>query len=292
MGDIQSMTGFGKGESQNENFSVTVEIKTVNNRYRDFRFRMSNLFNAQEMSFRKTLEKHFRRGSFDISINYRYLGESRRFDNIDEGKVNAFIEKMKGILAPQGIGLQINPTDFFRHEFVQDEDSRGEELLPLVEKSLKIAIKELEISRLDEGKKLKDVILGFRKDYEQKLEVIKQEASSYEENVKKRLQERFQKLDDSNVSIDEGRFMQEVIYYLEKLDIQEEIERIGIHLQKLDKLLGSEGEIGRQVDFLLQELNRETNTIGSKSGNSNQTDAVVQMKVFLEKIREQALNIE
>ena len=91
MGDIQSMTGFGKGESQNENFSVTVEIKTVNNRYRDFRFRMSNLFNAQEMSFRKTLEKHFRRGSFDISINYRYLGESRRFDNIDEGKVNAFI---------------------------------------------------------------------------------------------------------------------------------------------------------------------------------------------------------
>ena len=114
---------------------------------------------------------------------------------------------------------------------------------------------------------------------------------SYQEQIKDKLLKRFE-TENSNLKIDDSRFHQEVIYYLEKLDIDEEVNRIDIHLNKLDKIFNSTGEVGRQIDFLVQELNRETNTIGSKSASGEISENVIQMKVQLEKIREQALNIE
>ena len=120
---------------------------------------------------------------------------------------------------------------------------------------------------------------------------VKELKGSYQDKVKERLTKRFE-TDASGLNIDEPRFLQEVIYYLEKLDIDEEINRIVIHLEKLEGIFNKDSEVGRQIDFLVQELNRETNTIGSKSGNSDISAHVVQMKVQLEKIREQALNLE
>ncbi len=127
--------------------------------------------------------------------------------------------------------------------------------------------------------------------YDEHYQYICSVADSFQASVEEKLKKRFSEL-SSELNIDEPRFMQEVIYYLEKLDVHEEINRIQAHLEKLDSILSKGGEVGRQIDFLIQELNRETNTIGSKSNLKDISDSVVQMKVQLEKIREQGLNLE
>ncbi len=129
-------------------------------------------------------------------------------------------------------------------------------------------------------------------EFKRHFETVRSLKGSYQDKVKTKLFDRFKNELGSDSNIDEGRFQQEVIYFLEKLDIDEEINRIEIHLKKLTALLSNEEEVGRQIDFLIQELNRETNTIGSKSAESEISESVVQMKVQLEKMREQGLNLQ
>jgi uncharacterized protein (TIGR00255 family) len=134
-------------------------------------------------------------------------------------------------------------------------------------------------------------LLEHLKDYETNLLKVDELKSAYPEMVREKLTAKFQeKLKD--IKIDESRYLQEVVYYLEKLDVDEEINRAKIHIEKLRKVLKTPGEVGRQIDFLMQELGRETNTLGSKSAQSEISTLVVEMKVQLEKIREQALNLE
>lgn len=289
---VYSMTGFGKGEAQGESFTITTEIKTVNNRFKDFKFRMSSLFNSQELDIRSKLENEFRRGSFDISISYKKTEKAAITFQVDPKKVEAYINLMKPVFAKTGTPFTVSPTEFLRSDFSFDEDGeREKEMIPLLQKSLDVAIKALKDSRAQEGDKLVKKLLEHLGDYETRLGKVDQLKSQYPEIMKEKLQQKLkEKLKD--VVIDESRFMQEIVYYLEKLEVDEEINRAKIHLQKLRGVLGSTGEIGRQIDFLLQELGRETNTLGSKSAHPEISSHVVEMKVQLEKIREQALNLE
>jgi uncharacterized protein (TIGR00255 family) len=149
----------------------------------------------------------------------------------------------------------------------------------------------LKISRSGEGEKLVSKLLEHLGVYEACLVEVEKLKNLYPEMIKDKLTQKMsEKLKD--LKVDESRFLQEVIYYLEKLEIEEEITRANIHLGKLKSVLNSSGEIGRQIDFLLQELGRETNTMGSKSAHPDISSNVVEMKVQLEKIREQALNLE
>jgi uncharacterized protein (TIGR00255 family) len=286
------MTGFGKGEAQGQKFTITTEIKTVNNRYKDFKFRMSNLFNPIEMEFKSKLDNDFRRGSFDVSVTYkRSTGNATEFQ-VDATKVEAYLALMKPIFESAKIPLHVSPTDFLRADFYKDEDEGKEkELEPLALKSFEEAIKALKISRSHEGEKLVQKLFEHLAIYESCLGNVEKFKAQYPDMMKDKLSGRLnEKLKD--FKIDESRYLQEVVYYLEKLEIDEEINRARIHLGKLKNVLKSSGEIGRQIDFLLQELGRETNTIGSKSAHPDISSNVVEMKVQLEKIREQALNLE
>ncbi|WPU64775.1 YicC/YloC family endoribonuclease [Peredibacter starrii] len=289
---VYSMTGFGKGEAQGQNYSITTEIKTVNNRFKDFKFRMSSLFNSVELDLRSKLESEFRRGSFDISVTYKRTERAVTEFQVDSKKVEAYLSLMKPVFEKNNVPLQVSPTEFLRSDFYKDEDeSKETELEPLVMASFEDAIKALKISRAGEGKKLVDKLLEHLAIYEAclaKIEAMKQE---FPDMMKEKLTAKLnEKLKD--IKIDESRFLQEVVYYLEKLEIDEEINRARIHVVKLKSVLKSSGEIGRQIDFLLQELGRETNTMGSKSAVPEISTNVVEMKVQLEKIREQALNLE
>lgn len=287
---VYSMTGFGKGEASEGNFSVTTEIKTVNNRFKDFKFRMSSLFNSLELDLRSKLENEFRRGSFDISVTYKKMDKNTEFQ-LDPVKVEAFLTLTKPIFEKVGVSYQVAPTDFLRSDFNREEDTKEQELEPLVRTSFDEAIKALLDSRAHEGKKLVEKLLEHLSNYEVCLGKVEQLKSQYPEMMKDKLTAKLnEKLKD--IKVDESRFLQEVIYYLEKLEIDEEINRAKIHLGKLKTVLNSSGEIGRQIDFLLQELGRETNTMGSKSAHPEISSNVVEMKVQLEKIREQALNLE
>lgn len=288
---VYSMTGFGKGEAQGENYTLTTEIKTVNNRFKDFKFRMSSLFNSTEIEFRSKLEAEFKRGSFDVSVSYKKNEKAQTEFHVDLKKIEAYIDLMKPLYATKGIPFHVSPAEFLRNDFYKEEDSREEEMMPLALASFDKAIHALKTSRNAEGKKLVEVLSGHLDIYEKCLKEITTLKGLYPEIMKEKLQSKFnEKLKD--LKIDESRFMQEIVYYLEKLEIDEEINRANIHLGKLRSVLSSHGEIGRQIDFLLQELGRETNTMGSKSAHPDISSHVVEMKVQLEKIREQALNLE
>ncbi len=289
---VYSMTGFGKGEAQGESFTITTEIKTVNNRFKDFKFRMSSLFNAQELELRSKLDNDFRRGSFDVSVSYKKVDKGEVAFQIDPKKVEAFINLMKPVFAKTGSSFTVSPTEFLRSDFSFDDDGvREKEMMPLLLKSFDSAIKELKDSRAQEGDKLVSKLLEHLAIYEERLANVEKMKGEYPDMMKEKLQAKF-KEKIKEIQVDESRFLQEIVYYLEKLDVDEEITRAKIHLQKLRGVLKSSGEIGRQIDFLLQELGRETNTLGSKSAHQEISSHVVEMKVQLEKIREQALNLE
>ncbi len=289
---VYSMTGFGKGEAQGESFTITTEIKTVNNRFKDFKFRMSTLFNSQELDLRSKLDNDFRRGSFDVSVSYKKVDKGEVSFQIDPKKVEAYINLMKPVFAKTGANFTVSPTEFLRSDFSFDDDGeREKEMMPLLGKSFDAAIKALKESRAIEGAKLVQKLLEHLAIYEERLKNVEKMKGEYPDMMKEKLQAKFkEKIKD--IQVDESRFLQEIVYYLEKLDVDEEITRAKIHLQKLRGTLKSSGEIGRQIDFLLQELGRETNTLGSKSAHQEISSHVVEMKVQLEKIREQALNLE
>jgi uncharacterized protein (TIGR00255 family) len=279
------MTGFGRGECSNEEYRITVEIKSVNNRYKDFRFKMSSLFNSVERDFRTSLLKRFKRGSFDIYINYKKLSKNSKFDDLDMEKIESFLALFSGK------DIKVTPTDFMRSEFYKDEDlSKNVDLLSLGKEALELAAADIQKSRDLEGAKMREVISIHIESYKEHFSKIAPLSKTIESDMRDKLKKKFNEFSD--IKLDEPRFLQEVVYYLEKLDVDEEINRIHAHLSKLDKLISGSGEIGRQIDFLVQELNRETNTIGSKSSQEEISNNVVQMKVQLEKIREQGLNLE
>jgi uncharacterized protein (TIGR00255 family) len=288
--NIYSMTGFGKAEAMGEKYSLNIELKSVNNRFKDFRFRMGGILSEYEINVRKELESHFKRGSFDVSIVYkRNPGFEKAFD-IDEAKIKTFVDKVASMTDQP---LSISPTEFLRSDFYVEEDDteKKSELKGLLDGALKEACESLKESRLGEGTKLVEIVNNHIQKYEKFYDNIKELKNTYRDQIETRLKDRFDE-NMAKIKIDEPRFMQEVIYYLEKLDIDEEVNRIEIHLSKFKEIIKDGGEVGRKIDFLLQEFNRETNTIGSKSGHNDISDHVVEMKVQLEKIREQALNIE
>lgn len=288
---VYSMTGFGRGESSGGKWNLTVEIKTVNNRFKDYRFKMGSALSSQEFELRGQLEKNFKRGTFDVAVTYQRKSDAPTDANVDPAKVQAWLNAVMPLLEGK-VQVSVSPTDFLRSDFMRDDDSdRGQELNPLAAEAFNKAVEALKISRAAEGKSLVDTLLGHLSVYEKLMLRNDELKNLYPEQVKERL---FNKLQEKmkDFKVDDGRLMQEVVFYLEKLDIDEEINRAKIHVAKLKEVLNGGGEVGRQIDFLLQELGRETNTMGSKSAQTEISANVVEMKVQLEKIREQALNLE
>jgi uncharacterized protein (TIGR00255 family) len=285
------MTGFGKGEAKSNDWTITSEVKSVNHRFKDTRFKMSSLFSPIELDLRSKVGEVFKRGSFEISLNYKKAEGKTKFDDIDTDKVSAFLDIFTSISKEKGIELTISPSEFLRQDFYKDLDDSSEETLELAKSAFSLALEDLKSSRLSEGEKMIKVIKSHRDQYIEHYSKIVSLADQFQESVEERLRKKFSEF-SGEISVDEPRFLQEVVYYLEKMDVHEEINRIQSHLEKLDSILAGGGEIGRQIDFLIQELNRETNTIGSKSSLKEISDNVVQMKVQLEKIREQGLNLE
>ena len=285
------MTGYGRAEKEGTNFTLSVEIKSVNNRFKDIRFKMGSVFNSLEIELKKMLEKEFVRGSFDIYVNYKRAQKLQSEIELDTEKIANYVRKISETLSDSSVELKVQPTEFLRNDFYVEDENKEEELIQMLKEIFPIAIHELKVSREHEGSKLAEKLKAHQEEYKNHYQKILPLRNGYQEKVKDKLLKRFEK-EALDLKIEEPRLLQEVIYYLEKLDIDEEINRISIHLEKLSEILTGHKEMGRQIEFLLQELNRETNTVGSKSGDHMISESVVQMKVQLEKIREQALNLQ
>lgn len=287
-----SMTGFGKAEIKDTTFQVEVEIKSVNHRFKEIRVKSPSILNEIELKLKNKLSDKFKRGSFDVFVRTKKESTINHFDTIDDYKISDYLRKIVPLLDEKNFKYNVNPTDFLRPEFMKEKDEQETKVLfDLVLKAFDEALENLKVSRMEEGTKLVEVIARHKQKYVENFTLVEEKVDLLKEELESKLRKKFAEYKDE-VQVEESRFLQEIIYYMEKYDIHEEINRIKIHLQKLDKLLKTEGEVGRQMDFLVQELNRETNTIGSKSSSQDISTAVVQMKVQLEKIREQGLNLE
>ncbi len=288
----QSMTGFGQSVSQSENFIVSVEMKSVNNRFKDIRMKMPSTLNAQEIELKKIMTDAFSRGSFDVYVNIKKPEGKNKFDDLDTKKIIQFLEKVSPLVKAQGLTPTLSMTDLLRSEFLIDQDeSHQGHLIELVHQAFKGALVELKTSRVVEGEKLIKILEKHLATYKSHFTVIEKNADQFKSIVEEKLKKRIDEY-KALVTVEQSRLLQEVVFYLEKIDVHEEINRIHSHLEKFENLLKSNSDVGRQIDFLIQELGRETNTIGSKSSMKEISEAVVQMKLQLEKMREQGLNIE
>lgn len=291
MKEIFSMTGFGRAQKEDDLFQVVVEAKSVNHRFKDVRVKMPSHLNLLELDIKKKIEKLFRRGSFEIYINLKKNAQRQNVVELDYAKIASFIQSFQSALDESLQGkIQINPIDFIRSDFSKEEEDHQERLHSLVLGACDLSLSELSQSRLEEGSKVVKVLQRHLEEFCEEFDTVRKNKSTYQADIREKLSVKLAQ--EKNLEVDQHRFNQEVIHYLEKLDIDEEVNRLEIHIKKLHELLSSSGEIGRKIDFLVQELNRETNTIGSKSASSVISQSVVEMKTHLEKIREQALNLE
>jgi uncharacterized protein (TIGR00255 family) len=294
MANIISMTGYGKGEYNDGKRIITAEIKTINNRYSDINIRTPRHLRFFEDNIRKILKKSIQRGRIDVYLNIDYISES------DITVVpNLFLAKQyKNAIDEIKNELQINSDVSldtiikFQDVLTSKEDDHDEEELRIcVENAANAAVENLILMRIKEGN---DLEADIRSSMDKILELMEEVVINSETIVsdyKMKLETRIKELLDK-YELDENRLYNEIVFYSDKSDINEEIVRFKSHMNSLDISLNDGGSIGRKLDFIIQEANREINTIGSKIGNINITQIVIEVKNLLEKIREQIQNIE
>lgn len=293
---MKSMTGFGRSQINFENIQCTIEIKTVNSRFCDIYLKFPKSFNALEDGLRKIIQNHIQRGKVECSLQLKEVGDAEKSISINQ----IFCEQIKQFLVETKFykskdEVPLNAVMQVSKDWLQIEDIPiAEEILEISAKNALLeALRHLDEMRCREGENIKLDLLD-RVDY---LEAIVKEIDFHKDAAVKKYEERLQQriedlLTKSNLEITSDRFLQEIAIMVDKTDITEEIVRFKSHVVQLKNTFTEDGPIGRKLDFLLQEMNREVNTMGSKGADLEITDRVILLKNELEKIREQIQNIE
>ena len=288
------MTGFGRAEVEEEGRKLTVELKTVNHRFLDINIRMPRTLGFTEELVRKTIKDRLSRGRVDVFINYSALSGDAKTVKADIGLMNSYLEAARNAAEETGLIDNLQLSDMIRIPdiIVIEEESEDEDRLSrLVETASIKAIEALEGMRLREGEALKvnileclDALEAVRQRVDQKKDAV---VAEYAIKLRQRIAELI-----ANTEIDEARFNTEVALMADRADVTEEIVRLGTHISEFSKAACEADAVGRKLDFMVQEMNREMNTIGSKSQDYDITSAVIEGKSIIEKIREQVQNIE
>ncbi|MBQ9764572.1 MAG: YicC family protein [Lachnospiraceae bacterium] len=291
---LKSMTGFGRCEETDGLRKITVEIKSVNHRYFDMNIRMPKKLNFFEAAIRNLVKNYAQRGKIDMFITYEDLTEGASSLKCNEALAAEYLAKFKSLADNLGVDNDIRVSTFLRcpEVFSMDEQSIDEDALwSLLEKAVKGACEKFVETRIAEGEALKVDLL-------QKLDLIYENVLFIEERSPEVIKEYRQKLYDKvselleNTQIDESRILTEVTIYADRICVDEEMVRLKTHIEAIKTALSSGDGIGRKLDFLAQELNREANTTLSKSNDISISDRAIDIKTDIEKIREQVQNIE
>ena len=301
---IQSMTGYGKAELNLTNANFTIEVKSLNSKQIDANVKMSSVYRDKEIGLRKLLSEKLQRGKIELSI-WREKSESSSNYKINTDIIRRYHQQILGL--QKDLGLKSGDISSNFHELslensdiiptllkmpdvmVKGEEKSDDNEWEEIQKGVDIAIANLLQFRLDEGKKLEDDITNRINKLSTLLIDISPFAKGRIEKIKKSLSDKLAEIESKN--IDENRFEQELIYYLEKQDITEEQVRLDAHLTYFIETMKADAPNGKKLGFIGQEIGREINTIGSKSSDAEMQKLVVQMKDELEKIKEQLLNI-
>lgn len=289
------MTGFGRGAISEEKFAVSVEIKTVNNRFLDLNLRLSSELQTLEANLKRLISSRLSRGRVEVFINYERTSDVAY--ELNRPLINGYLSALKTMREEFTLSGEpdLNVIARLPNALQTKADDLSEDFIKAIESSFKIAIDELEKMREAEGESLKTELTERLLSIENHLPRIESESANVAEEYRLRLSKRvadFLAKSDSQIEIDQVRLAQEVAYLADRSDISEEITRLKIHLEQFRAIMNEEKEVGKRLDFLTQELNREANTIASKTNNIIVKESALAIKSDIEKIREQIQNAE
>lgn len=292
---IKSMTAYGRAELEFEGRSLLTEIRSVNNRYREIILRMPKNFQHMEEELKRLIGSRVRRGRIEVSMEMQGNGESPLYElELNEPLVRSYIKIFRQLEEVYGMDAEIRPDAFcqFRDIIVAKPESPDMERMdPAFLEVLEKALDSYDLMRTGEGE-------AIEKDFRLRLGIMENHVQGIEERVPEILESRAGKLREriasmiGDAGIDEARLAQEVAILAEKSDITEELVRIKSHLKQFEDFLSKDEALGRRLDFLVQEINREVNTLSAKVSDAFISGMVVEMKAELEKLREQIQNVE
>lgn len=290
---IKSMTGYGRATLSKNLREYQVEIKSVNHRYLDISIKMPKAISYLEEEIKKEISEKVKRGKIDVFITYENNSNEGRDIKINTEVASLYINQLRQLAEKEKILSNIEVTEISKFPDVltiknnQDGDSIKQELIEVT----KIAIDNLLQMRENEGSKIAIDLLERIEEIEQKSKEISQFSTGLIQEYVVKLEKRIKEL-LQNQEIDQSRLAQEVVIYADKCSIEEEITRLESHISQFKNLIKQDVAVGKKLDFIIQEMNRETNTIGSKANNLEITNEVINIKTQLENIREQIQNIE
>lgn len=294
---IRSMTGYGRGEGAYEGVNITVELRAVNNRYLDCSVKMPRTYIFAEEALKERVQSKVGRGKVDVFVNIAHTGGEALSVTVNEELAKGYIDalwRLYELGGGQKVKMDYSATDLARFQDVLIVEKQEEDLDMVKGQLLEVldrALDDFNTMRTREGEKLATDILNRASTIESMTALVEerspQTVSEYRTKLENRMQEVLQ-----NVQIDPARLLTEAAIFADKIAVDEETVRLRSHLGQLREMLSKGGAVGRKLDFLIQEFNREANTIGSKCSDIEITRTVVDIKAEIEKIREQVQNIE
>lgn len=290
---MKSMTGYGKANLAREEREYQVEMKSVNHRYLDISVKMPRVLSYLEEEVKKVIASKVKRGKIDVFISFQNNSTEGKEIKINTEIAKIYIDELKNLAKQEGILANIEVTDIAKLPDVlsiennQEDERIKAELLETVQQ----ATENLVQMRRMEGSKIAEDLLVRIETIQAKVKEISSLSTGLIEEYVVKLEGRIKEILKSQ-DIDEARLAQEVVIYADKCSVEEEVTRLKSHIAQFEKLFKEEDSIGKKLDFIIQEMNRETNTIGSKANNLAITNEVIDIKTELENVREQVQNIE
>lgn len=290
---IKSMTGFGRGKYENEGRNYTVDIKSVNHKYTDISVRLPRFLNSEEDKIRKRISSAISRGKVDVLVTFENYSSKGTNIRINKDLAKDYIRELKELAEETDLKFNVDVIDISKFpeilkiEDEQDEELIGKELMIAVDDALNkfISMREVEGTRLIEDIESRIYLI------QNKVNEITSYSSTLVTEYMEKLKQRVNELLEPS-TVDENRLMQEIVIFSDKSSIEEELTRLKSHISQFLELIKQSSPIGKKIDFLIQEINREVNTIGSKANCLEITNRVIEIKTEVENIREQIQNIE
>ncbi|MBV1950873.1 MAG: YicC family protein [Cycloclasticus sp.] len=287
---IRSMTSFASCEAEIGSYTIIWEVRSVNHRYLDVSSRLPEAFRAIEPLVREAVSKHLKRGKIECNLSYKKDKQGEQAIEINEERLNQLLNAASKIETGMNHFQAISPLDILRWPGIQAEFK--EDMEPIHQAAIELlndALKQLIESREREGANITDMVTSRCELIHEQMVLAKQRLPEVQRLLREKLEK---KIDDLLAEPEQARLEQELVYFLQKMDVEEELDRLDSHVKEVRRILEQDEPVGRRLDFLMQELNREANTLGSKSADLQTTNVSVELKVLIEQMREQIQNIE
>lgn len=291
---MKSMTGYGNAKGVAEGLELSIELKSVNNRFLDTAVRIPRGYLFAEEAVKTAVQRHISRGKVDVFITIDSSQSNDVVVKVNEPLLQGYLEAVRGVSDTYGLTNDLTAMSVCRFSdvlSVEKKEVNQEAMAAAIIEVLETALTEYDSMRSREGEKLREDISSRIAAIEKMVSLVEEDSPRTVADYRARLEQKMREVLDT-AGIDESRILTEAAIFADKVAVDEEVVRLRSHISQMREMIGSNGAIGRKLDFLVQEMNREANTIGSKCQNADIAHVVVDIKAEIEKIREQVQNVE